>query len=241
MLTSEKLNEIGQCQLDERNPEEAYDYFLEAAHMGNAQAIKNLAVLYLYGEGVSQNFEKSFRYLQIAYDLSGRVWASYEVGDCRLDIIGCDEGRRAFANYLDYLVDHKNLIAYVLKASELLAGIVYPQNIDEAIRLYEELYKRGENFGAELLGEMYYEGRYVKQDYKKALKYFSLCDVTKSFVKSFYMGMMYSKGNGVEKNLEKAVEYFESIVNANDFWKMEDAYYHKAKEMLAQMEIGEVN
>lgn len=239
-MTSEKLYEIGQCQLDERNYETAYDYFLEAAHMGHARAIKSLGILYLYGDGVSQNYEKAFKYLQKAFELSGRMWASYEVADCLLDIRGCEEGRIVYREYLDNLVAQDTRDAYIYKGEELLKGIVYPQNIDEAIKLYEKAIKRGDGFGAELLGQMYFDGKYIKQDYEKAFEYFQLCDVPRSYVKNYYMGVMYMKGIYVEKDITSAIEYFRSIVDDDDPWKTEDGYYNMAKDRLAEIITGEV-
>ena len=240
-MNSIKLYEKGHSLAYMMNYEAAYDYFIEAAHLGNARAIKDLGIFYLYGRGVPQSYEKAFHYLRIAYDICGKIWAAYEVSDCLNEIRTCEEGRSAYREYLDYLVGRDDLEAFVYKVMECLDGGVYPRDVTEAIRLCELLIERGESFGAELLGEMYCEGKYVEQDYEKAYRYLNATEDSRAFLKKYILGVMYLDGLYIEQDTSKAIDYFKSIVDSDSFMKEEDYYYHEAKSRLVEIEAGEVS
>lgn len=239
-MTSEKLFETGRNEEYTCNYEDAYDYFLEAAHMGNVRAIERLAVFYLYGCGVSRSYEKAFMYLRKAFDLSGREWASYDISDCRPEIIGCEEGRAAYRGYLDYLLSQGCRNAYIYKADELRSGGVYSKDMDEAVRLLEEAFRLGENEAAGMLAEIYFIGKNIEKDYEKAYRYLQMCKGN-PFIKLYYLGEMHLNGICVEKNIDAAVEYYRSIVDSDVSWKTIDLYYELAGKRLDQIKSGKVN
>ena len=60
---------------------------------------------------------------------------------------------------------------------------------------------------------MYKEGKGVKQDDFKALKFYQkACDLNSGSGCSF-LGLMYGKGKGVKKNDFKAVKFFQKALN----------------------------
>ena len=54
------------------------------------------------------------------------------------------------------------------------------------------------------LGNMYYHGKRVKQDYKKAFKWFKKAAEKGNLPAQFILSVMYHKGEGVEKNNKEA-------------------------------------
>ncbi len=66
------------------------------------------------------------------------------------------------------------------------------------------------------LGQMYFEGQYVDQNYKKALEYFSLAYENGFEYASYYLGAYAEYGYGdYEIDYEEAVEWYENGV----WWK----------------------
>ncbi|GHT48462.1 hypothetical protein AGMMS49936_10950 [Endomicrobiia bacterium] len=58
------------------------------------------------------------------------------------------------------------------------------------------------------LGEMYYNGERVKQDYKKAFYWFKKAAEHENANAQFHLGAMYSKGEGIEQDYKKAFYWF---------------------------------
>lgn len=60
------INSIGNTYYDEGEYNEAYHYFVKAAHMGEAAALYNLGLLYHLGRGVAQDYEAAKDYYEQA-------------------------------------------------------------------------------------------------------------------------------------------------------------------------------
>ena len=58
----------------------------------------------------------------------------------------------------------------------------------------------------ELLGEMYYYGHRVNQDYTKAYECFNEIQHEEK-VAQYYLGIMYYNGDGIEKDVNKGMDY----------------------------------
>ena len=58
------------------------------------------------------------------------------------------------------------------------------------------------------LGNMYYEGKGVKQDYAEAVKWYRKAAEQGNANAQFYLGVNYYKGQGVKRNLSEAKEWF---------------------------------
>lgn len=95
---------------------------------------------------------------------------------------------------------------------------------------YDLVHKDNYEEAAFHLGECYYLGRSVQQDYQKAFEYFNRALNSDKVYSSniynskFYLGEMYLLGNGVNFDCQKAKEYFEDIINE----KKDDVYYKLA-------------
>lgn len=117
-------------------------------------------------------------------------------------------------------------------------GTGYSFNIKKAIKAYEKGAELGDGMALTNLGDLYYFGEHVKQDYNKALDfyqkaekkyyynydkiseiYYQLSDydnlliyLKKDYEQSYsgiYYGILYEQGLGVNTNLKKAIKYYE--------------------------------
>ena len=220
------------CSLYER----AYWFFLEAAYSeGDMEAIENIGLLYLYGEYPRQDFTKAFKYLRKAYAATGNARMIGKIMEARKDISEDANGRMQYKEFLEFLAESGETRAYILMAQEYGEGIIFPYSIDMKIECLKAAADRGESFGYECLGEMYFKGDGVERCYKKAYEFFNMTDCNSSFVRPYCLAEMYRKGLYVEKKVDKAAEYYAWIANAEVHMKACDPYYLRACELLAKL------
>lgn len=128
------------------------------------------------------------------------------------------------------LAEAKETASYIMLGDAVLHGKGCEQNTEEAIHWYEKAAENGERFGNECIGQIYYFGKYIGQDYKKAYEYFIKDEDKKSYCTLYFLGEMYRQGLYVEKDLTQAYEYYKEIVY-DDEEEMKisiDEYYWRA-------------
>lgn len=235
-MTVQELVLKGKYNRDERRYEKSYKFFLEAALEDDPIAIKNLGTAYIYEEGVCQDFEKGFHYLRRAYDLSKDASVIWHVMAIHDIVIGDRRGKQLYREFIDYLIDRKEWSAYIVKANEYAPNGAYPYSVENKIECYEKAISHGLNVGADCLGEMFFLGKEVGCDYKKAYDYFQSYQGFESFAKPYYLGRMYESGLYVVRNLDKARKEYRKIVNSNIPMRGSDVFYIKAAERLRNIE-----
>lgn len=132
-----------------------------------------------------------------------------------------------FITFLGYMYKHgKGVVQNVTKAEELyLRGIEYKNTIaicnlayfyrqakkyDLALELYEQADRLKDIDAPWSLGEMYFMGQGVSQDYIKAKKYYKKSIKRGSYRAKNSLGYMYLMGRGAKRNYNKALALFES-------------------------------
>ena len=235
-MTIQEIVDLGKAYRDERSYEEAYGYFLEGAIANNAEAIENLGLLYLLGEGVDQNEEKAFRYYRMYYDMTGDKDMLMNISDCLSDLLNRKEGCRLYRELLEYLIDNGEWDIWIQKGFGYREGTAYPKDLFKAIDCFEQAISHGVSMGYECLGEMYFLGEGVEQNYKKAYEFFQSCEGHSSFIKPYYLGEMYRLGLYVENNFDKAKQEYRRIVDSPVKMRAVDSYYIKAARRLRYIE-----
>lgn len=234
-MNSKDMVKLGKCRVDEGRYEQAYPYFLEASLADDSEAVKQLSQLYLYGDGVKQDFKKAFHYFKIYYDLCEEPGYMWPILNMRDEIISSQVGRKEYSSMLDYLISKGEWTVYITKADEYSKGGIYPQNSKKKLECLQTALINGIKFAAEALGQMYYVGDEIPQDYQKAYDYFTMYDGDESFAKPYYLGEMYLNGYFVEKDIEKARQFYEKIVRSDVPMKSMDDFYYKASERLQEI------
>ena len=102
-----------------------------------------------------------------------------------------------------------------------------------AIEWFARAVERGEPFGNECIGMMYYSENGIPQDYQKAFAYFTKTDERKSFCTLYALGEMYRCGHYVDRNESKACAYYREIVCTDKQYAPMDDYYWRACYRLA--------
>ena len=90
---------------------------------------------------------------------------------------------------------------------ELGRGVEY--DIERAMQYYLLGAEKEEPFCLCSLGRIYFYGKFVEIDYKKAHDYFARAIKKGNNLDSYYcLGDIYQHGKGVEININKALEYY---------------------------------
>ena len=87
-------------------------------------------------------------------------------------------------------------------------GAPVTQNTDEAFKWYLMAAEYGDDRGQFYVGESYYEGRIIEQDYVQACKWFTLSAEKGYAIAQYYLGHMYYRGNGVPIDEKEAMRWF---------------------------------
>lgn len=223
------------CCRDDRVYDKAYELFSEAALSNNPIAIKNIGIMYLYGEGVEEKYEKAFRYFKRSYDISKDIHLIRHVMVAHEDIVASDKGGSLYRDFIEYLLKQQEWELLILKAEELAKGVIYPKDIFGMLSCYEEAIKHGVLLGAECLGEIYFLGEYVETDYEMAYKYFSSFSGNMSFAKPYYLGRMYEEGLFLKKDVNKALDEYKKITCSSIPMKSCDTFYLKAEKRVRSL------
>ena len=146
-----------------------------------------------------------------------------------------DVNRLYYDTLCDLAADNE-AAAYIMLGDAVLHGTGCDQNAEEAIRWYEKAAENGQRFGNECIGEMYYFGEYVTQDYKKAYEYYTKDEGRKSFCTLYHLAEMYRQGLYVKKDLAMACRYYSEIVyDGKDKRITIDDYYWRACYRLSRL------
>ncbi len=234
-MTDMEWLHLGMNYRDNQDYEEAYNCFHKAALMNNPDAIKNLGVLYIYGEGVEQDLGKAIDYFRRVYDLNGSqdwLWHMLIMHDEFSKNKSC---RRLYRSLLEYLLEHQEWKMLIIIGLEYDKGTIFPKDDKKRIECYEEAMKHGVKIGAECLGEMYFLGDGVERDYEKSYEMFMKFDGNASFIKPYYLGEMYRNGFYVQQNMELAEQEYKKIIESEVSMKSADIYYDKAAGRLREM------
>ena len=105
----------------------------------------------------------------------------------------------------------KKTKAYISLALVLLCTPVMAkgEDLSQLIRLANQ----GNAQAQSNLGVMYYEGKGVRQDYQKAVEWYTKAANQGNAHAQYNLGVMYDEGKGVRQDYQKAVEWFTKAAN----------------------------
>ena len=179
------LLEIASEYMKSDDYEKAYRYYLEAAMDGSSKALLALGSLYLFGDVVSEDYDKAGHYFKLAYEAGGRL-----PGSAYIIIAGCEEElenksfeseKKWYQLAIDGGCDH----GYECMGHLYLENEMY----DRALEYFMKPEKR-ESLSLFDLGWMYENGLGVEKDIQKAIAYYretvTFCPELKNHGDAFY-------------------------------------------------------
>lgn len=190
----------------EKNPDEAFEKYQDAAELCNVRAMYEVAECYAYGFGVEKDLEKAFEHYKYAAT-AGNIAAKYKLGMCYLKGKGTDIDEKEAFKYLKEAADLGSPVAKVEVAYCYEKGIGTDADDKLAFKYYKEAADLDNEYAIFSLGRCYERGFGVQANNKLAFEYYK-----KAANKDYYwangLGHCYEKGIGVPINLEGALIYY---------------------------------
>ncbi|MBR4676871.1 MAG: sel1 repeat family protein [Bacteroidales bacterium] len=144
------------------------EYFLslkERAEKNDKEAFYELALLYEYGDGTDQDYERAFNWYQKAANLNN-INAWVKMGDCYYYGNGADQNYKTAFTWYQKAANKKNVEAYCRMGKCFEFGTGAAQNIKTASQWYQKAVDTDS-----IIGKLAYENFIKREDYKKSIPY----------------------------------------------------------------------
>ncbi|MCQ2147408.1 MAG: BspA family leucine-rich repeat surface protein [Bacteroidales bacterium] len=206
----------GEKGADDPNCRKAFEYFMESAKTGNADAQYYLGVMYEYGEGVHKNSIKSEQWYSKAFasykhDVdNGNLKSMVALGTCYRVGAGIEEDENKAVELYRKAFDN----GYVKEAGYQLAicysyGLGVEEDKKKAVEYYMIAAEEGSDNASCALGCAYYYGRGVDVNKAEAVKWLKKAiELGNGYSCGYEIGECYRLGEGVEKDVDIAIEWY---------------------------------
>ena len=168
-----------------------------------------LGFMYYYGQGVSQNYQKAFKWLLLAageaYCLGGRFF---------IDDVDDEDDYEVEPDLQRYLDNHDNYFRIYSDGEQAALAIIgdayrdgcgVKQDYSKAVACYKEA--GGSDSACKSLGDMYRDGLGVEQDYSKAAEYYERA-ASRNADAMDSLADLYRNGQGVAKDPAEAMKWY---------------------------------
>ena len=148
-------------------------------------------------DGVPQDYKEAVKWYQLAAE-QGDADAQYRLG------ISYKKGQGV-------LQDYKEAVKWLLKSAEQKnINSVKAQRLIRTSyhKLHKEVAEQGDSYAQRFLGDSYYLGLGVTQDYAEAAKWYKKAAEQWDSVSQIILGAMYKKGKGIPKDFVEAYKWF---------------------------------
>ena len=207
---AQRLNDEGYRWYRKMEYEKAISNYRKAAELDNMDAINNLGVCYLNGQGVLKNEKMAVEYFGRSAK-GGDAIGQYNLGYCYQMGKGVKQDAAAALQW--YIKAAKN--GYVLaqrKVGDYYFGQGYINDADtweydymkEAVYWYQKAAEGGDVESQRNLGYCYRNGKGVKMHKEKAAGWYEKAALQGDVISQKIMAELYDKGEGVRKDENKS-------------------------------------
>lgn len=203
---------LGYCT--EKNPEAAFENYLESANAGLYAAMAELANCYRIGFGTAPNTQKALEWAQKAADAGNArgmvilAWLYRDAPSIQ------DYGKTRY--WMEKSAERGDPNAQCDLGVMYTKGHGVPQDYTKAKEFFEKAADKGNETALFSLGCMYDTGTGVTQDYAKAAElYQKAADRGNPFAMG-NLGTFYKIGRGVPQNAAKAAELYQQASDRNN-------------------------
>lgn len=221
------LLERGKRLFEQEHYFEAVELFTFVANQGNAEAQFELGRCYWTGDGVTQNWYETIKWIKKSAEqnnpkallLLGRLYEDANERDINRDYLrnhyGINEPSiEAFKLYHEAVSKGNSTAMYDI-ASCYERGVGVERNSEEAVKWYK-MYSEKEPNGLEAVGRCYRDGIGVEKDIVEAIKWWRKAVDNGCLGAATDIGICYYNGNGVIKNYNEAFMWFRKAVEPYD-------------------------
>ncbi len=219
--------------------DKALEYFEKGAEFGDHYSMFEIGNMYLLGYATGKSdYDTALEWFTKSAKL-GNEFAMYDMG---LILEGKGDYKNAYKSYLmaaaNNYDDAMTSIAYMYLNSMLSEEPDY----ESALKWLNKAAELGNDYAMEKLGEMYYEGEGVEQDFSKAADYYEmLAEKGSATAFEYYvLGFLYHHALGRDKDINKAVEYLKTAADMGSSGASEElgGMYIKGDEVIQDLELA---
>ena len=206
-------NEFGTVYYNKGDYNNATNYYLKSAELGDSRAQLHLGWMYITGNGVNQDYTKAFVwYLKAAEN--NNVDSQFELGNMYFNGEGVDVNYEKAFEWYSKAAQKGNTLAMNALARMYQKGVGIDKDEKKAYQLYLDAALQGDKDAMFILGCKFDQGDNI--DETKAVEWYMKAAQRGDSYSQFNLGCMYASGRGVDKDDTKAVEWFEKAALQGD-------------------------
>jgi TPR repeat protein len=191
------------------NYQEASKWFLKAAEQDVIEAQAKLGTMYANGLGVVQDYNEAYKWIFIAASKRNKNAEKYK-----------DFLKAKLSSQKIEEIENRIKESLQKKAKEQTAPILEPQQKGDFYGILE-IFRAAKNDDSEMqynLGQCYFEGLGVVQNYKEANIWLYKAAENDHYEAQCYLGVCCAEGQGIKQDYNEAIKWFRrSAENGNDF------------------------
>lgn len=190
----------------EVNFETAYNEFTKAVELGNVDANFYLGLLCDWYSYPEENAEMAKTYYEACVD---NAYAKINLAFLYFDGDGVAEDKEKASVMFQDVIDQGYVEGYLGSACVASAEENYEKALEDFNKVLESEEQAYTAYALTELGNMYYSGTGVQQDYTKALELYEKGSSLGQSVSMYNCAWIYENGYGVEQDYAKAVEMYQ--------------------------------
>ena len=226
---------LGECYSTgrgvERDDAQAAEWYRRAADSGHVEAMSRLGNCYLSGTGVEQDYAQAVEWYRQAAD-AGDAAAMYRLGESYFTGQGVEQDYAQAIEWYRKAADAGSTAAMLRLGERYRVGLGVEQDYAQAIEWYEKALDAGSEDSNTafhtgytstkliecyyLLGESYFTGEGVEQDYAQAVEWYQKAAEAGNAAAMSRLGDCYFQGQGVEADYAQAVEWYQQAAEAGN-------------------------
>ncbi len=223
----------------DRDYDMALEYFEKGAEFGDSYSMFEIGNMYFLGYATGKkDYDTAFEWYTKSAKL-GNEFAMYDMG-----LIFEEKGdyKNAYKSYLmaaaNNYDDAMTSIAFLYLDSLLTESPDY----ESALKWLNKAAELGNDTAIEKLGEMYYEGEGVEQDFSKTADYYEQLveKGTATAFEYYVLGFLYEHALGRDKDINKGMEYLKTAADMGSSGACEElaGMYVKGDEVTQDFELA---
>ena len=198
---------------DDDKPEEAFNILKKLAEQGDAKSQNALGNGYEYGFWGEINLKQAEYWYRRAAD-QNYIKAIHNLG---VSIFLQKRYKEAFS-YFEKASSMNHADSVNMLGVYYSEGVLFDQNHEKALDYFRKAVEIDKNNASAQfnIGQAYYYGKGVTQDYKQAFKWYLKSADQDYSLAQIQLAEMYFSGKGVNKNIAKAIEIIKPLAELGD-------------------------
>jgi TPR repeat protein len=206
----------------EKNPKKAAEYYLKAAHTGNALGEYYAFICFTNADyGFDHDDKVAANWVKKSAE-RGNASAQYELGLCYLNGWGVEENEDEALAWIQKSADYGNdrglcfLGQRFVKDGQVIFIPIFLGQPEKGIEYLKKSGEQGNATALYVLALCYEDGCHVPEDINRAISLYEAAAERENSSALYRLGLLYQDGDRVTQNWDKAVEYYKIASDLDD-------------------------